>query len=67
MQCNVSDVNAQVGGGLLLSTFFVAGAWGSGAGFQAVFTAMSHLAYCAYLMLVIRKQEMARADFLGKL
>jgi len=57
--------NAVIGFGFLSSSLFINSVWGSGASFQAVFTALIHEAYCVYILMLVRNREIKHADFLG--
>jgi hypothetical protein len=54
--------NAAIGLALLVGSLFVSGEFGSGVSFQVVFTALAHLAYCAWLLQLARAQETRSAD-----
>lgn len=57
--------NSVMGLGLFVGTLFLDSAWGSGASFQAVFTALVHLLYCVGLLYLVNDQNIRHADFLG--
>ncbi|GBG26007.1 Hypothetical Protein FCC1311_022272 [Hondaea fermentalgiana] len=57
--------NAVLGFGFFIGTLFLDSRWGSGASFQAVFTAMIHEAYTLYVLNLVNRQDIRHADFLG--
>jgi hypothetical protein len=54
--------NGAIGLALLSGSLFVTGEFGSGVAFQAVFTALAHLAYCAWLLQLARAQDTRSGD-----